>query len=119
MRYFVKPADRKVVVIGDDGKRESDTVVFHEWFELMIGTSQSIMKSAVTLRQAQRAIEVVISAEVGSRIALEEEDWKLVCSVLGEPKGNPWVNRQLVDWIDELILKATTKPTETVAHAAE
>jgi hypothetical protein len=120
MRYFKRFGSKPVTILRigeqpkmENGKKveETEEVIFEDWFAIVVGTDEKIGKSAVTLRSATRAIDAVKSTPEGDYVALEDEDYRLVESIMKEPKGyHPWVNRQLTDWMDEIAEAKKVKP---------
>lgn len=106
MRYFKHHEDREIDKLEgtEDGRTfKKDVIIFARWFRIVVGTDEKTNKSFATLQSARKAIEAVESTPVGEYVALEDEDWKLIASIMAEPKGYiPWVNLQLTDWMESI-----------------
>jgi hypothetical protein len=115
MRYFKRHGSKTIKSLPNGKAPESELLVYDDWFEVVVGTDEKIKKSAVTLRSAARAIDTVRSTPDEDYVALEDEDYRLVESIMKEPGGFiPWVNRQAIDWIEDILEAKKVKPGSTV-----
>jgi len=127
MRYFKHHPPKQVDVglPGADPAKQHETFIFSDWFRHVIGTDEKTNKSFATLTSARKAIEAVRATPEGEYVALEDEDWKFVESIMKEPKGFiPMVNWQLTDWMESILEASKKMPvdpgsTATTANAAE
>lgn len=110
MRYF-KRYDVKIVEQIVNGQLIKDQAAFDTWFKIVVGTDDKSSKNLGALRSAQKAIDAIERTPIGDYVALEDEDWRLVVSIMEEPKGfGPWLHRQLLEWIDGIVDAVKTDP---------
>jgi hypothetical protein len=124
MRYFKHHPSRDVdvVVIGADddgdrtGKKKRMRVHFYDWFFHIVGSdNEKTGKNFETLTSARKALDAVRTTPEGQYIALEDADWKLIESIMKEPRGiQALVNLQLHDWIASIVRAPEKMPSDVV-----
>lgn len=117
MKYFLHCKEKEIEMIVD-GKPKLETWLFVDWFKVVVGTDDKITKSLVTQMSAKKAIEAVKSTPEGEYVAIEDEDYRLVESIMKEPKGfAPWVGWQLSEWAESTLDAKKVKPGSTAVAA--